>query len=64
MNLDALKALWARLGNTPTREAANGELLIDAPFHDFPAGISLEEIWVWFEAQHPEFSVAEHMGAA
>lgn len=64
MEMIDLEALWASLGNTPTREAADGTLLIDEDFHSFKGGTSCEEIWMWFEGQNPAFSVAQQMGVA
>lgn len=54
---------WDRLGDVPT---ADGHFeyedgAIEQPFLDFPAGTHREEIWRWFEAQHPEFVVGEVM---
>ena len=49
---------WELLGDIPIND--NGE--IDIPFLHFEVGVDREEIWHWFEAQNPEFSVAKAMG--
>lgn len=64
MSMDDLNQLWGRLEKTPTRDDANGEQIIVEAFHNFPEGIAVEEIWMWFEEQNPAFSVAEQMGIA
>ncbi|MYM92479.1 hypothetical protein GTP90_01235 [Rugamonas sp. FT81W] len=54
---------WDRLGDIPVSEGTN-EVKADAieePFLHFPAGTHREEIWHWFEAQHPDFVVGEVM---
>ena len=35
--------------------------IIEEPFLHFPAGTHREDIWHWFESQHPEFIVGEVM---
>lgn len=56
-------AYWDLLSNIPT---ADGHFeyedgAIEKPFLIFPAGTNREEIWHWFEAQHPDFVVGEVM---
>lgn len=54
---------WDRLGDIPTADG-NFEYkdgAIEQPFLHFPAGTHREEIWHWFETQHPEFVVGEVM---
>ena len=54
---------WDRLGNIPVSEG-NDEVeadTIEEPFLHFPVGTHREEIWHWFEAQHPDFVVGEVM---
>jgi len=54
-SLPALYALWDRLSGIPV--AGDGRL--DEPFEQFPRGTDREDIWLWFEAQNPEFVVGE-----
>ncbi|WP_051516941.1 hypothetical protein [Herbaspirillum sp. RV1423] len=54
---------WEKLGNIPVSE---GTVDVDADtieesFLQFPVGTHREEIWHWFEAQHPDFVVGEVM---
>lgn len=54
---------WDKLGDIPVFEG-NDEVeadTIEEPFLHFPVGTPREEIWHWFEAQHPEFIVGEVM---
>tara|TARA_R110001583_G_C5667627_1_gene410386 strand:- start:1396 stop:1638 length:243 start_codon:yes stop_codon:yes gene_type:complete len=54
---------WDKLGNIPVSEG-NDEVeadTIEEAFLQFPVGTHREEIWHWFEAQHPEFVVGEVM---
>ena len=51
---------WDQLGDIPVSEG-KGDVeagAIEQPFLHFPAGTRSEEIWRWFEAQHPDFSVS------
>lgn len=58
-----LNTLWKELGDLPTEENTAGEITLAAPFRGFPIGTDVIDVWHWFEAQHPEFSVAQHVGA-
>lgn len=42
--------LWEAFGNVPISEGSGGEVILDEPFLDFPAGTHREEIWEYFEA--------------
>jgi hypothetical protein len=56
-----LNDLWASLGNVPTVMASDSHVVIDEAFNGFEKGTSVEEIWLWFEEQHPAFSVGAMM---
>jgi hypothetical protein len=55
--------LWDELGNIPVSNASYEVEVdtIEGPFLHFPVGTYREEIWHWFEAQHPLFVVGEVM---
>jgi hypothetical protein len=50
--------LWAELGDIPV--SAKDE--IEVNWRQFVAGTHREDIWRWFEAKHPGFSVAKAQG--
>lgn len=50
---------WDMLGDIPVSDESI--VVIDEPFLCFPVGTPREEIWHWFEAQHPDFVVGEVM---
>lgn len=54
-------ALWDSLSDIPTvdNHPEFEDNSIELPFLHFPAGTPREEIWRWFEAQHPEFKVGD-----
>lgn len=53
---------WDALGNIPTCEDEDGVTVIDTGFGTtFLPGTPVEDIWHWFEAKHPRFSVGEVM---
>lgn len=59
--LAQLYTLWDRLGDVPiTLDIDNVEVL-DAPFLHFAIGAPREDVWHWFEAQHPDFIVGDVM---
>lgn len=60
-SLAELYALWKKLGDIPT--GFEGELVdcIEEPFEGFEIGTHREDIWHWFESQHPAFIVGEVM---
>lgn len=58
-SLDELKALWAQLSDVPI----DADDCLDADFLHFEDGTPREDVWAWFESQHPEFSVAEMQGS-
>ena len=61
ITLESYYALWDELGNTPVSDGSNGIEVdaIEEAFLHFPVGTHREEIWHWFEAQHPDFVVGE-----
>lgn len=59
--LSELYRLWDDLGNIPTVFDGEDVDTIEEPFLHFPVGTHREEIWRWFEQQHPEFLVGEVM---
>lgn len=44
-----LKELWIRLGDVPVIENKKWELILDAPFLDYPKGTNVEDIWHDFD---------------
>ncbi len=59
-SLIELYALWDRLGDVPIVDHESSEVT-DGAFLHFPIGTQREEIWRWFEAQHPDFILGEVM---
>lgn len=57
--MDELKTLWRQLGDIPTVFKGDDVDQLELSFLHFPSGTPREEVWHWFEAQHPDFSVAE-----
>jgi hypothetical protein len=53
-----LKKLWDHLGTVAVND--DGSLQYD--FLHFPHGTDREDVWHWFEAENPQFSVAKAMG--
>ncbi|MGP9510804.1 MULTISPECIES: hypothetical protein [unclassified Halomonas] len=60
-SLTDLYTLWGKLRDVPTRENEDGVQEIDEGFLMFFSGEPVEEIWRWFEAQHPRLCVGEVM---
>lgn len=58
-SMPELIRLWRAFGDLPVTD--DGRTM--TPFLHFPRGTQREEVWHWFEAQNPEFSVAEMQGA-
>lgn len=58
-SLDELKVLWGQLSDVPI----DGEDCLDGDFLHFESGTPREDVWAWFESQHPDFSVAEMQGS-
>lgn len=55
-------ALWDSLADIPVAEGESSEMeegAIEQDFLHFRAGTPREDIWRWFESQHPEFVVGE-----
>lgn len=54
-------AYWDMLSDIPVADVHDEfeDCAIEQPFLHFPAGTDREEIWHWFEAQHPDFVVGE-----
>lgn len=52
---------WDRLAEVPTADSPTEyeDGAIEEPFLHFPAGTHREDIWRWFEAQHPDFVVGD-----
>jgi hypothetical protein len=57
-SLEELNNLWEQFSNTPVDDDGS----IYEEFNGFPQGTNREDIWYWFEEQHPLFSVAEKLG--
>lgn len=55
--MDELVSSWDDLGDIPVDD--DGYIL--EPFRHFPCGTFREDIWRWFEASNPKFSVAAMM---
>ena len=53
--IEELQSLWAQLADVPV----DNDGCLDADFLHFENGTPREDVWVWFEKQNPEFSVAE-----
>jgi len=53
--LAELRALWGVLGDVPVADDG----AIEIPYLHFGAGTPREEIWRWFEAQHPRLIVGD-----
>ncbi len=53
--LCSLYAKWDQLADVPI----DGDDAIEVPFLHFAKGTHREEIWQWFERQHPGFRVGE-----
>lgn len=53
--LAELRALWGVLGDVPVAE----DDTIQIPYLHFQAGTPREDIWHWFESQHPRFIVGD-----
>jgi len=53
--LAELRALWGVLGDVPVAD----DDTIEIPYLHFQAGTPKEDIWHWFEDQHPRFIVGE-----
>lgn len=54
-SMQELYALWDKFGDVLVTDDG----LLDEPFEQFSRGTDREEIWHWFEAQHPDFIVGE-----
>ena len=54
---------WDKLGDIPVSAGTDNVEAdtIEKPFLHFPVGTHREEIWRWFETQHPDFVVGEVM---
>lgn len=59
--LSELYALWDKLGDVPTDENKDSVQVLDEPFLHFGVGTPCEDVWHWFEAQHPAFIAGEVM---
>lgn len=59
-SVDDLQELWGQLGNVPV----DVDGYLEAPFLHFAVGTDREDVWHWFEAQHPDVSVAAFMSIA
>jgi hypothetical protein len=59
--LAKLYELWAKLGDIPTGFDGDDVDCLDEPFLHFAVGTPREDVWHWFEAQHPGFIVGEVM---
>jgi hypothetical protein len=57
-SLEELDILWDALGDIPTVFEGDDVDRLELSFLHFPAGTHREEVWHWFEAQNPKFSVA------
>lgn len=55
--LDDLRVLWGELSDVPVDE----QDCLDQRFLHFAKGTSREDVWHWFEEQHPAFVVGEEM---
>ena len=54
--------LWEDLGNKPVAQSYEDDPdTLQSAFLHFPVGTHREDIWHWFEDQHPEFIVGEVM---
>lgn len=60
LSISDLDRLWASLGDA----TVDNDGCLDRAWEHFPRGTKVEDIWHWFEAQSPDFSVAEKMGFA
>lgn len=60
-SLAELYALWEKLGDVPTAENSSHAQVLDEPFLHFSVGTPCEDVWHWFEAQHPDFIAGEVM---
>jgi hypothetical protein len=60
MQIDKLRALWTDFGDIPV----NADGLLEKAFLQFEPDADRMDVWHWFEAQHPDFSVAKMQGAA
>lgn len=61
LTLDDLYSWWDMLRDIPVSEgtAVVEAGAIEEPFMHFAVGTQREDIWHWFEAQHPDFVVGE-----
>ena len=59
-DLLTLHHLWKQLGDIPVGDDGATE----EPFLHFDEGTDREDIWHWFEAQNPDFSVGMVMEGA
>lgn len=59
LSLADFYAFWDELANVPTADGhfEYSDGAIEEQFLHFPPGTPREEIWHWFEAQHPDFVV-------
>lgn len=60
-SLTELYALWNEFGNTAVLEDGECRDSIAEPFLHFGIATPREDIWRWFEEQHPDFLVGEVM---
>lgn len=61
MPLAELYALWAKLGDIPTGLDSDDVDCLEESFLHFSAGIPRENVWHWFEQQHPAFVTGDVM---
>lgn len=55
---EQLESLWDQLSDVPV----NHDGYLEVSWRQFPAGTHREDVWHWFEEQHPAISVAALMG--
>lgn len=56
-SLEDLRSLWAKFGDEPV----DAEDQLEKPFLHFMPGTHREDVWRWFESQHPQFIVGDEM---
>lgn len=49
-----VEELWEELGDFSFNENADGELELAEGFHIFPKHTTREDIWHWFDEEHPK----------
>ena len=51
---ETVEKMWRDLEDVPFDEDKNKELILAENFYDFEKGTEREEIWYWFDENHPK----------